>query len=211
MTGDNATSNDTQTTSMSELDTNAFKEENRVRCFTHTLNLACRSILKPFSAREKKKKGADTGDGDAEGDTDSIPDLESDTVSFDGAFTDGEGEAEEEEEEEAEDVDGDEGTMAQDEDEDVGLDGELDGEEFETFDEETKEVKKSLDKVCAGAQVNLLLTTRQIRKLSFAIIHSTTILLPGPYDSPRRPHTLELDLRHALLCTELSCCHRCDH
>jgi hypothetical protein len=124
MTGDNATSNDTQTTSMSELDTNAFKEENRVRCFTHTLNLACRSILKPFSAREKKKKGADAGDGDTEGDTDSIPDPESDPVSFDGAFMDGEGEAEEEEEEEAEDVDGDEGTMAQDEDEEVGLDGE---------------------------------------------------------------------------------------
>jgi hypothetical protein len=27
--------------------------------------------------------------------------------------------------------------------------GELDTEEHETFDEETKEVKKSLDKVCA--------------------------------------------------------------
>ncbi|KAJ7339846.1 hypothetical protein DFH08DRAFT_641030, partial [Mycena albidolilacea] len=39
MAGDNATSNDTQTTSMSELDTNTFKAENRVRCFTHTLNL----------------------------------------------------------------------------------------------------------------------------------------------------------------------------
>lgn len=145
MTGDNATSNDTQTTSMSELDTNTFKEENRVRCFTHTLNLSCKSILKPFSAPEKKKKDTDADEGDAEGDTDSIPDLESDTGSFDGAFTDGEGQ--EEEEEEAEDVDGDEGTVDEDEDEDVVLDerGELDAEERETFDEETKEV----DKVCA--------------------------------------------------------------
>ncbi|KAJ7746144.1 hypothetical protein DFH07DRAFT_722523, partial [Mycena maculata] len=39
MTGDNTTSNDTQTTAMSELDTNTFTEENRVRCFAHTLNL----------------------------------------------------------------------------------------------------------------------------------------------------------------------------
>ncbi|KAJ6597666.1 hypothetical protein DFH09DRAFT_895554, partial [Mycena vulgaris] len=42
--------------------------------------------------------------------------------------------------------------------------GELDAEERETFDEETKEVKNSLDK---------------IRKLSSAIIHSTVILLPA--------------------------------
>ncbi|KAJ7634035.1 hypothetical protein B0H17DRAFT_1217343 [Mycena rosella] len=77
-------------------------------------------------------------------------------------FTDGEGE---EEEEEAKDIDGDEGTIDEDEDEDVGLDerGALDGEKRETFDEQTKEVKKSLHKI----------------KLSFAIIHSTTILLPA--------------------------------
>lgn len=148
MTGDNATSNDTQTTSMSELDTNTFKEENRVRCFTHTLNLSCKSILKPFSTPEKKKKDTDADQGNAEGDTDSIPDLESDAGSFDSAFTDGK---DEDEDEEAEDVDGDEGTLDEDEDEDLVLDerGELDAEERETFDEETKEVKKSLDKVCA--------------------------------------------------------------
>jgi hypothetical protein len=120
MTGDNMTSNDTQTTSMSELDTNTFKEENRVRCFTHTLNLSCKPILKLFSAPEKKKKDTGADEGNTEGDMDFIPDLESNAGSFDSAFTDGEDE--DEEEEETEDVDGDEGTLDEDEDEDVVLD-----------------------------------------------------------------------------------------
>jgi len=45
---DNATSNDTQTTKLYELD-NSFDEENRVRCFNHTLQLSAKSLLKPFN------------------------------------------------------------------------------------------------------------------------------------------------------------------
>ncbi|KAJ7786902.1 hypothetical protein B0H14DRAFT_2218220, partial [Mycena olivaceomarginata] len=39
-TGDNATSNDTQNTALSDNPNNSFDSVNRVRCFAHTLNLA---------------------------------------------------------------------------------------------------------------------------------------------------------------------------
>jgi hypothetical protein len=45
---DNATSNDTQTTKLDQLD-NTFEEENRVRCFNHTLQLSAKALLKPFN------------------------------------------------------------------------------------------------------------------------------------------------------------------
>ncbi|KAJ7923913.1 hypothetical protein B0H13DRAFT_1566850, partial [Mycena leptocephala] len=40
VTGDNATSNDTQVVSLSENPNNAFERVNRVRCFNHTINLS---------------------------------------------------------------------------------------------------------------------------------------------------------------------------
>ena len=45
---DNATSNDTQTTKLDQLD-NTFEKENRVRCFNHTLQLSAKALLKPFN------------------------------------------------------------------------------------------------------------------------------------------------------------------
>ncbi|KAJ7301561.1 hypothetical protein DFH08DRAFT_617215, partial [Mycena albidolilacea] len=39
-TGDNASSNDTQTDTMSDQPGNSFIARNRVRCIAHTLNLA---------------------------------------------------------------------------------------------------------------------------------------------------------------------------
>src|SRR3984957_20502770 len=45
---DNATSNDTQTTELDQLD-NTFEKENRVRCFNHTLQLSAKALLKPFN------------------------------------------------------------------------------------------------------------------------------------------------------------------
>ncbi|KAF8135962.1 hypothetical protein K438DRAFT_1461803, partial [Mycena galopus ATCC 62051] len=38
-TGDNATSNDTQNTTLDASPNNNFESENRVRCFAHSLNL----------------------------------------------------------------------------------------------------------------------------------------------------------------------------
>ncbi|KAF7340927.1 Dimer-Tnp-hAT domain-containing protein [Mycena sanguinolenta] len=141
--GDNASSNDTQTITMSNIQTNSFNKRNRVRCFTHTLNLVAKSILKPFSAPKKKKK---TGEDDAgDNDTDSIPDLVSvsDSEPFDGAFdTDGDDEEMDsaEEEDESSDVE---------DDIDVDERAALEGEEQKAFDAETRIVKKTLDKVCA--------------------------------------------------------------
>ncbi|KAJ7860982.1 hypothetical protein B0H14DRAFT_2168939, partial [Mycena olivaceomarginata] len=69
---DNASSNDTQTDTMSDQPGNSFNARNRVRCIAHTLNLAVKSILKPFSAPEKKKKrdGDEEAEGEAEDDDD---------------------------------------------------------------------------------------------------------------------------------------------
>ncbi|KAJ7576300.1 hypothetical protein C8J56DRAFT_758721, partial [Mycena floridula] len=47
-TGDNATSNDKQTKFLSNRPENSFKAVNQVRCFNHTLNLAVKSLLRPF-------------------------------------------------------------------------------------------------------------------------------------------------------------------
>ncbi|KAK6984665.1 dimer-Tnp-hAT domain-containing protein [Favolaschia claudopus] len=153
-TGDNASSNDTQTTAMSAMPTNSFQQSNRVRCFAHTINLIVKSILKPFSAPEKKKKkkdgegdgdGEGNGDGDVDNDDDSIPDLASlsDTSSMRGAFDDEDVDMDLEVEEDYSESD--------DEGEDV-VDGRaaLGDDERVDFDAETKLVKKSLEKVRAA-------------------------------------------------------------
>ncbi|KAJ6526308.1 hypothetical protein B0H19DRAFT_970611, partial [Mycena capillaripes] len=140
-TGDNASSNDTQTTAMSDIPTNSFNKRNRVRCFAHTLNLVAKSILRPFSAPEKKKKTGEDNGGD--NDTDSLPDLVSvsDSDSFDGAFDDDDEEMDSAEEED---------TSSNVEDElDLDERAALEEEEQKAFDAETRIVKKSLDKVCA--------------------------------------------------------------
>jgi hypothetical protein len=46
---DNASCNDTQTLSLCTLD-NTFDEENRVRCFNHTMQLSAVTLVRPFNA-----------------------------------------------------------------------------------------------------------------------------------------------------------------
>ena len=46
---DNASCNDTQTASLCTLD-NSFEEENRVRCFNHTMQLSAITLIRPFNA-----------------------------------------------------------------------------------------------------------------------------------------------------------------
>jgi hypothetical protein len=46
---DNAMSNDTQTTKLNNMD-NSFREENRVRCFNHMVQLSAKALLKLFSS-----------------------------------------------------------------------------------------------------------------------------------------------------------------
>jgi hypothetical protein len=46
--GDNASTNDTQMTALADMD-NSFEEENRVRCFNHTLQLSATTLIRPFN------------------------------------------------------------------------------------------------------------------------------------------------------------------
>ncbi|KAE9385872.1 hypothetical protein BT96DRAFT_960677 [Gymnopus androsaceus JB14] len=82
---DNALLNDTQTEFLDQNPNNSFDAGNQVCCFNHTLNLACKSFLKPFGAEKKKKDtqdlkaGNDGDDNDDDfglaGDDNSLPDL----------------------------------------------------------------------------------------------------------------------------------------
>lgn len=58
-TGDNTTSNDTQTSSLSSMTTNLFEEINRVRCFNHTMQLSAKALLSPFNTNMDKSKDTD--------------------------------------------------------------------------------------------------------------------------------------------------------
>ncbi|KAJ7840732.1 hypothetical protein B0H14DRAFT_2587317 [Mycena olivaceomarginata] len=145
-------------TKMSALATNSFNKINRVRCFAHTLNLIAKSILKPFSTPEKKKDGKDADGGDNNDNNDNIPDLVSDTASFDGVFAD-KGEAEEDA---AMDLDMD--SDAEDNDE-VESDEweEMGDEEKMAFDANTWGVKKSLDKLCTDKKFKERIIPRDVR------------------------------------------------
>jgi hypothetical protein len=57
---DNATSNDKQTTKLSKLD-NSFEEQNRVRCFNHTVQLSTKTLLTPFNTALSRKATEDDG------------------------------------------------------------------------------------------------------------------------------------------------------
>jgi hypothetical protein len=63
---DNATSNDKQTKKLDQLD-NSFNEENRARCFNHTIQLSAKALLKPFNTA-LSQKATDNDDDVAEDD-----------------------------------------------------------------------------------------------------------------------------------------------
>ena len=58
LNADSATSNDTQTTKLDQLD-NLFHKENQVRCFNHTLQLSAKALLTPFNAALSDKTTED--------------------------------------------------------------------------------------------------------------------------------------------------------
>jgi hypothetical protein len=68
---DNASSNDTQTMSLANLD-NSFEEENRVRCFNHTMQLSANDLIAPFNAgmtpNPTLEEVKDASDGDVPSD-----------------------------------------------------------------------------------------------------------------------------------------------
>jgi hypothetical protein len=71
LVADNASSNDTQTTTLASLN-NSFNEVNRVRCFNHTLQLSAKTLLQPFNASMSSATAA----SDEEGMVEDLPTLE---------------------------------------------------------------------------------------------------------------------------------------
>ena len=126
--GDNATSNDKQTTALDKLP-NSFEAANRVRCFNHTIQLSAKALLKPFSASPKDNNESNNDDEDLE----EGPEIHYEDPEDDRSDDNGNDEQEEEEEEEEEEED--------------PLD-ELDEEAREQLLEDTVAVRMTLNKVC---------------------------------------------------------------
>lgn len=131
---DNATSNDTQTTKLDKLD-NSFSEQNRVRCFNHTLQLSAKALLRPFNtALSGKTAGNDDGDDVTAQDIDDNHLMPEDD----------EEEVEGEDDEEEADPEG-EGEV---EDDNVDELQELSEDEQKQMLEETVAVREAVTKVC---------------------------------------------------------------
>jgi TATA-binding protein-associated factor Taf7 len=124
---DNTTSNDTQTTKLDQLD-NTFDEENRVRCFNHTLQLSAKALLKPFNIGLSRKA--------TDNDNEITQDDDSDLATFED---EGEQEDEDGEEEEADEVD--------DEDDNINELEELSEDKQNQVLEETAVVRETVTKV----------------------------------------------------------------
>jgi hypothetical protein len=86
---DNASSNDTQTASLANLD-NSFEEDNRVRCFNHTMQLSAKALLQPFNAGMtpaptlEVDDDADSSDGDTLSDNEEGDDYDDEDEDDDG-------------------------------------------------------------------------------------------------------------------------------
>jgi hypothetical protein len=148
VTLDNASSNDTQTKALANLD-NSFKEENHVKCFSHTMQLSARALVAPFNAGMAPAPSLAVEDAQDGSDGSTNGDVPSDN---------------EEDEDEDEDEEGKDGSLPVD-DEDNGIDemADLSAIDQETLISDTKAVRGTVSK---------------LRDLSFAIINSTTKALP---------------------------------
>src|SRR5882724_3572714 len=72
MNADNAAPNDTQTAILAKLN-NSFEEDQRARCFNHTIQLSVKTLLRPFNTALGAAGTADRASGDDDG---TMPDLE---------------------------------------------------------------------------------------------------------------------------------------
>lgn len=80
--------NDTQNTALGTNPNNSFQPENRVRCFTHTLNLGVKSFLLPFQPPEKKNNGNTTTNDESDADDDTSSELSLDLDDDDSSLPD---------------------------------------------------------------------------------------------------------------------------
>ena len=94
LNADNVTSNDKQMTKLDALP-NSFEEENRVRCFNHTMQLSAKSLLAPLNPAISQKATQDDEmpEDDAEDEDDNDNDEEN--VEEDNDVDDGINELEE--------------------------------------------------------------------------------------------------------------------
>jgi len=166
---DNATSNDTQTRKLHQLD-NSFDDSNQVRCFNHTLQLSAKSLLTPFNTALSGKP-ADEDDVTAlySDNDEMIPQDDDDAILGD----------DEEEEGEENDLEDDV------EDDNVDELEALSEEERDRVVNETTIIRAAVTKVTTTKQKMFAFSNTnmfaylQVRQLSFAIINSTTIALPA--------------------------------
>ena len=155
---DNATPNDKQTDIMATLP-NVFEKENRLRCFSHTLQLSANALVGPFNAgmkpvRDDELIGAMASDANDTDDANDVNDVDGETSDL--------------EDEDDGDDESDTGADADETDEcpDDGIDelDQLEEEERNQILEDTNVVRACVSK---------------LRNLSFAIINSTTLALPA--------------------------------
>ena len=159
---DNASANDMQMHVLATLN-NSFEVENHVRCFNHTLQLSAKTLVKPFNVALSsglKDDGSLTNE-----DEDDMPALE-DCVDDTDDDTEG-----------ADDDKGKSKEFSDDETDEFDQLNEVDREELL---EDTAAVREMVSKVHLYTLLLCwLLPVQQLRKLSFAVIHSTTIALPA--------------------------------
>jgi hypothetical protein len=165
VTADNASSNAVQVAALYGLE-NSFDEANRVRCFNHTIQLAGKALIKPFNAGMGKVEDSDNCTSD-------VPCVE--------------------EFNEDDDID-DDGDNSLPDDRDVEDDNDeiLSEEEHSSLMADTLDVRETVSKVRLSFFCSIFVADfLQLRQLSFAIIHSTTIALPA-WRQFCRAHSLEV-------------------
>ena len=157
MTADNASSNNVQAAALYELE-NSFDEANHIRCFNHTIQLSGKALIKPFNAgMGKRDSGPNSGDNDN-------PNLED----FDHN----------------DDTGGDGDPFEDRVEDDNNNNNKLSEEEHSRLLDDTSAVRETVSKVRVYLKVDFCFSDTtiflsQLRQLSFAIIHSTTIALPA--------------------------------
>lgn len=136
----------------------------RTRCFLHILNLVAKSMLRQFDVK-------------------AVSDVEEVDVDVQKLLKLAEGlEAEEAAVRDEQDVPGEDGVDDDDEESWIDEVGTMNDEEQDEFEREVRPVKMVLVKVsrCVACHVNKVQTLlrRQIRRLAFKIVHSTTVVKP---------------------------------
>jgi hypothetical protein len=165
-TGNNVTVNDTQNTALGTNPNNSFQPENHLHCFTHTLNLGVKSFLLPFQPPEKKKNGNTITDDESDADDDTSSELPLDLDDDDSSLPD------------LADASDRESLADDDGEEDVWDD--MDEVEKADVIEQTKQAKAVISRVCPLlSRLNSRTQSFQVRKFSFALVHSTTKALPA--------------------------------